>query len=184
MRHDVAPQRHYLDCSLIQVARVRRDEANPGNVYPVQIEKQISKRVTDIGKILAVGVDVLSEKRDLFITARRQFLDFRDYVAIMTRPFLSARVRNDTVTTKLIASVHDIYPRFLRERALHRNALDNFPLFRIHPHNLFFGKIRVMYIFAQAMKIMGSENNIDMRVFFHHFKNDGFFLGHATAQSY
>ena len=105
---------------ILRMAGHETDQEVPGNV--VDHADQIGE-VHVQAEVFAVGVDVLAEKRDVFITGGDQLLCFPDDILRQTGALAPAHVGNHAVGAEVVAAVHDGEPGFDAAVALARDAL-------------------------------------------------------------
>ena len=67
-------------------------------------------KIRSVVQIFAVRIDVLPQKRDLFISLRDEFSAFRDDILRFAAALPPPDVGNDAVSTEIVAAVHNVDP--------------------------------------------------------------------------
>ena len=142
--------------------------------------KQIGK-ININAEILAVGVDVLSEKGNLSVACGNQFAQLFFDLLRVSRTLSAADIRHDTVGTEIVAAVHDREPGLCTLRAKYRQSFCNIILAADIKYAL---SVR-QYAIKQRRKTpqrMRTEQQIDLRIALFNLFNILFLLRHAAAQ--
>ena len=66
--------------------------------------------IRTIMKIKSIGIDILTKKIDFFIPLSGKFLNLTTNIINLTACFPAADIRHNTISTELIASLHNRYP--------------------------------------------------------------------------
>ena len=117
------------------VLRVARHEAQP------EVSRQLCDLGHEVGKInaqpqiLAVGVDVLAQKRNVLIARRDEALDFFENLLGPSRALPPAHIRHDAVRAEIVAAVHDRHPRLEIGRAHDGDTLGDIARGIVHGKN-------------------------------------------------
>ena len=94
-----------------RVLRVARHEAQPELAGKLGDTRHEVGKIDAEAEILAVGVDVLAEQRDVLIARGDEALDLLQDLLRPSRAFAAAHVGDDAVRTEIVAPVHDRHPR-------------------------------------------------------------------------
>ena len=182
---DPRPLDPNVPCNFLQKFRLNQTglhgpKPNPVQIrYRLQTENQVRQiRLTSS----AIGRKVNSGQHDLFIPAPDQPLRFRGTILERLAVQGSSYVRNDAVAAKIVAAVHDGYPRLKAAVAVDRqllgyNAVALWQL--IYP---LAGTQVIIEQLGQAVDDMSAENYIDKGVAVSYLLGDMLLLHHAAAE--
>ena len=173
--------RHRAEELLRRVARVARHKADP------EITRDVVDHPDEVGKIdaaieiLAVGVDVLPQQRDVLIPGGDKLARLGYDVLRQTRALAPADIRDDAVGAEVVAAVHDRKPGLDRAVAPHRDALG-------HGAVVLFGGEDAPVLFhdlleqlREAPQLVRAEDQVDHRIGHLDLLRHVLLLDHAAA---
>ena len=167
--------------SVRRVARVARHKADQ------KIAGDGVDHADEVGKIhvlfevLAVGIDVLPQQRDVLIPGGDKLARLGYDVLRQTRALAPADIRDDAVSAEVVAAVHDRKPGLDLAVAAHRDAL-------CHGAVVLFGGENALVLFhdlkqqlREAPQLVRAEDQIDHRVGHFDLLRHMLLLDHAAA---
>ncbi|MNN06920.1 hypothetical protein D3C81_1197280 [compost metagenome] len=173
--HQVTAFGQYIDQRIVKIAWMRCHKPDARNIDLADIVHQMGKCIVNVGKVLAIRIDILPEQRHLFIALARQFSHLCNDVLRTTAALLAAGKRHDTICTELVASVHDVHPRphafpFLRQ------VLDDVAFLGPDFDHHLFAEQCLLYQMRQTVNIMRAKDQIHEPVFLKDALDHAFFL--------
>ena len=116
---DMLALSHSLDNLLAHITRMARhivDALHAGNF--VHATQQLGKSIL-LAKVLAIGVNVLSQQRKFLIAVLYSSLNLAHDILYTAATLTATHVRHDAVGAEVIAAVHNGNPRSKRALAYH-----------------------------------------------------------------
>ena len=88
------------------IFRMGRHEAYQEiSLYPVKLPEKLRETHFAV-KIIAVGIDILTEEHNFLVAVLHEFTHFIDDVLRFSAPLSASYVGNDAVCTEIVASEH------------------------------------------------------------------------------
>ena len=122
---DVGALRDNVNHLVVHILGMRSHEADAMFARILcKILEQFCKAVP-VRPVVAVGIDVLTEQRHLFVSVRERLFKFGKDILTGAAALPAANERHDAVGAKIVAAVHDVDPSVGAARAIVRHILDD-----------------------------------------------------------
>ena len=157
-------------------------------------DQKVSRNVVDppdqVGKIyvfrqiFSVGIDVLPQQGDVLISFLHQAPGFCYDIVRFPGPFPSPHIGDDTVSTEIVAPVHDAQPSFGSAVSLLRNTFRNCALRRIRCKDAFFCLHDGLQQFRKPPQLVRTKYHVHDRIGLFQFCRHMFLLYHTAADGH